>query len=83
MQVPRASISRSCAGAVGEVAERAMEPVEFIDPDRGALRPLKRELLFDQLIRTVTLLLVQDVGERAVALGAVTDDGGRLAVRGP
>ena len=63
-----------------------VKPVVERDELTGAIAPLvglKRHLLLEQPIRHRHLVLVQKVGERAVALRPVADDRRRLAVARP
>ena len=59
-----------------------MERVELLDPV-APLRRLERDFLLEQRVRHGHLVLVQKVGQRAVALRAVADDRRRLAVARP
>ncbi len=62
-----------------QVVDAAQEPVELVDATL-ALLGLQRSLLFDERVRHRDLVLVQEIGQGAVALRRVTDDRRRSAV---
>ena len=78
----RIACSVSCSDAASARSSSDWWNLNSSDPFL-ALRRLQRQLLLDQRLGNRDLVLVQEVGERAVPLHAVADDRRRLPVARP